>query len=225
MRENGITARYKRRYRRTTDSNHQLPITDNLLRRRFEADAPDKVWAADITYLWTDEGWLYLAVIIDLFSRAVVGWSMDSHMRTELVLQALNMALGQRQPEKGLIFHSDRGVQYASKDYKKALEAHSIVPSMSRKGDCWDNAVAESFFGTIKTEKVYRTRWYTRAQAKLDVFKYIEVWYNRKRRHSYVGNKSPMTFETVLLSGGAKSRITKLSTFSGQDQSYVTPKT
>ena len=197
MRENGIVAKIKRRFRVTTDSNHNFPIADNLLKRNFYIDAPDRVWAGDISYVWTDEGWLYLAVIIDLFSRAVVGWAMDRHMKTELTLRALYMAIGQRRPERGLIFHSDRGVQYASTAYRKALEYHGIIQSMSRKGDCWDNAVCESFFGKLKTEEDNDMKFHTRDKARHELFKFIEIWYNRERRHSYVGNISPMEFEKL----------------------------
>ena len=197
MKDNGIAAIIKRRFRVTTDSNHNYPIAPNLLERDFNTDAPNKVWVGDITYIRTWEGWLYLAVIIDLFSRAVVGWAMDKHMKTELTLRALSMAIGQRRPEEGLIFHSDRGVQYASTDYQEALKKHGIIPSMSRKGDCWDNAVTESFFGKLKTGRVYRRIYRTRNEAIQDVFKYIEIWYNRLRRHSFVGNISPMDFEKL----------------------------
>jgi transposase InsO family protein len=197
MRENGIVAKTKRRFRVTTDSNHNFPIADNLLERNFHIDTPDRVWVGDISYVWTDEGWLYLAVIIDLFSRAVVGWAMDRHIRTELTLRALHMAIGQRQPERGLIFHSDRGVQYASTDYQKALEYYGIISSMSRKGDCWDNAVCESFFGTLKTEEDNDMKFRTRDKARHEIFKFIEIWYNRERRHSYVGNISPLNFEEL----------------------------
>ena len=149
----------------------------------------------DITYLWTQQGWLYLAVVIDLFSRRVIGWSMAEHLRTELVLRALSMALGQRAPGPDLTHHSDRGCQYASQAYREVLTAHGIRCSMSRKGDCWDNAVAESFFGTLKTELVHRTRWLTRLAARTAVFEYIEVFYNRRRRHSYLGYLSPVQYE------------------------------
>jgi transposase InsO family protein len=197
MREKGIVARTKRRFRVTTDSNHNFPTADNLLKRDFHTDAPDKVWVGDITYVWTDEGWLYLAVIIDLFSRAVVGWAMDRHIKTELTLRALHMAIGQRRPDKGLIFHSDRGVQYASTDYREALKNHGMLSSMSRKGDCWDNAVSESFFGKLKTEEDNDMQFRTRNVARHEIFKFIEIWYNRERRHSYVGNISPMNFEKL----------------------------
>jgi len=197
MRENGITARLKRPFRRTTDSNHSLAVAENHLERNFTVEGPDRAWVTDITYLWTQQGWLYLAVVIDLFSRRVIGWSMADHLRTGLVLGALHMALGQRVPNRDLTHHSDRGCQYASQAYRDALAAHGIECSMSRKGDCWDNAVAESFFGTLKTELVYRTRWATRLEARTAVFEYIEVFYNRQRRHSYLGYISPVDYENL----------------------------
>jgi transposase InsO family protein len=195
MRENGITARPLKRFRKTTDSNHNLPVAPNLLERNFKADKPDAVWVADITYVWTARGWTYLAVILDLFSRCVVGWSIDDNMRTELVLKALEMAEGQRNIKPGLIFHSDRGSQYASDEYRKALSKVGIVPSMSRKGDCWDNAVAESFFATIKRELVRKCYWKDLEAARMAIHEYIEVFYNRRRRHSTNGNLSPAEYE------------------------------
>jgi transposase InsO family protein len=195
MREQGLQARPKRRFRVTTDSTHDLPVATNVLDRRFEASAPDTVWATDITYLWTTEGWLYLAVILDLFSRRVVGWCLRDRMTRQLTLDALDMALGRRRPPEGLLHHSDRGSQYASKDYRAALAAHGIVCSMSRRGDCWDNAVAESFFSTLKMELVYETAWRTRADACVEVFEYVEVFYNGQRRHSSLGYLSPVEFE------------------------------
>lgn len=195
MRKEGITAHLGRKFRKTTDSAHSFPIAENLLDRNFEVDAPDKVWATDISYVRTWEGWMYLAVVIDLFSRRVVGWSMATHMRTELVHDALKMAIGLRHPGAGLLHHSDRGSQYASNDYRKALKDSGIICSMSRKGDCWDNSVVESFFGTLKTELIYRRPWPTIRSAKAAVAEYIEVFYNRKRRHSYLGYKNPAQFE------------------------------
>ena len=195
MREEGLTARFKRSFRRTTDSRHDKPIVDNSLARRFEVEAPNRVWATDITYLRTRQGWLYLAVVLDLFSRRVVGWSMANHLRTELVLGALEMALGQRAVDGSLLHHSDRGCQYASSAYREALSKAGIECSMSRKGDCWDNAVVESFFGTLKTELVHRRTWSTHLEARTAVFEYIEVFYNRKRRHSYLGYVSPADYE------------------------------
>jgi putative transposase len=179
MRGNGITARRKRRFRVTTDSNHKLAIAKNKLDRKFSVEAPDRKWAGDITYIWTREGWLYLAVILDLFSRRVVGWAMDSRIDRTLVLNALDMALNTREPSSGLLHHSDRGSQYASADYRSRLDASAIQCSMSRKGNCWDNAVVESFFGTLKQEFVHRSDFATRAQARSEIFEYIEVFYNR----------------------------------------------
>jgi putative transposase len=191
MRENGITARPLKRFRRTTDSNHDLPVAPNLLQRNFETDRPDAAWVGDITYIWTDSGWTYLAVILDLFSRRVVGWALDHHMRAELALKALEMAKGLRDVRPGLIFHSDRGVQYASHDYRQALAVDGILASMSRKGDCWDNAVAESFFSTLKRELVHKRRFSILAAARLAIHEYIEAFYNGKRRHTANGHLSP----------------------------------
>jgi transposase InsO family protein len=192
----GINARKKRKFKATTDSKHSLPIAENLLARNFTAKEPDQAWVGDITYIWTTEGWLYLAVIIDLFSRKVVGWSMAEHMRTELVLNALNAALGKRIPaESGLLFHSDRGSQYASHDYQNALLQAKMNCSMSRKGNCWDNAVAESFFGTIKTEFIHSTTFSTCAIARTGIAEWTEVFYNRQRLHSTIGFLSPSQFE------------------------------
>ena len=196
MRENGICGAMGRKFTKTTDSNHDFPIAPNLLARQFEAPEPDSTWVADISYVWTAEGWLYLAVIIDLFSRRVVGWSMDATMAQQLVLNALRMALGHRRPSSsGLIFHSDRGSQYAAKNYRAALDEAGIACSMSRRGDCWDNAVAESFFATLKKELVHRRLFVSRADAKTAIAEYIEVFYNRIRRHSTLGYLSPVDFE------------------------------
>jgi putative transposase len=195
MREHGITGNPPKRFRRTTDSKHNLPIADNVLNRKFKADGPDKIWATDITYVRTWEGWLYLAVVIDLFSRRVVGWSMATHLRKELVLGALKMALGRRLPRKGMVHHSDQGVQYASNDYRDALKEHEIICSMSRKGNCWDNSVVESFFGKLKTELIYRRPWPSIKMARVAIAEHIEVFYNRKRKHSYLGNISPADYE------------------------------
>jgi transposase InsO family protein len=192
----GINAQLKRKFKATTDSKHSLPIAENILARNFKANEPDQAWVADITYISTTEGWLYLAVIIDLFSRKVVGWSMAEHMGVELVLNALKAALGQRKPaESGLLFHSDRGSQYASHDYQNALLQANINCSMSRRGNCWDNAVAESFFGTLKTEFIHRTTFLTRALARTAIVQWIEVFYNRRRLHSTIGFLSPSQFE------------------------------
>jgi transposase InsO family protein len=195
MRQHGLCARRRRRFRITTDSHHPLAVAPNVLARRFAVPAPDTAWVTDITYLWTHEGWLYLAVILDLFSRAVVGWALSARITRHLTLQALTMALGRRRPPHGLLHHSDRGSQYASADYRRALRAHGIVCSMSRRGNCWDNAVAESFFATVKVELAHDADWMTRAQARGEVFEYLERFYNGQRRHSALGYQSPITFE------------------------------
>lgn len=198
MRDNGLQAKRKRKFvPRTTDSAHGLPLAPNLLNRQFEATAPNSKWAVDITYIPTDEGWLYLAGVIDLFSRRIVGWSMADHMRTDLVADAMTMALVHRRPAHGLLHHSDRGVQYASEDYQHLLATRQIQVSMSGKGDCWDNAVMESFWATLKTELVHQRRYATREQAKQSIFEYIEVFYNRKRLHSSLGYVSPESFEVT----------------------------
>jgi len=196
MRENGITGTAPRPFKRTTDSKHGLPVADNILSREFTVDGPDTVWATDITYVRTWEGWMYLAVIIDLFSRRVVGWSMATHMRTSLVTGALRRALGYRLPSLDMLHHSDRGSQYASHAYRAALRDNGIVCSMSRKGDCWDNAVVESFFATIKKELLHRRPWPTVHEARTAIVEYIEVFYNRKRKHSTLGYLSPVHFES-----------------------------
>ncbi len=201
MKQAGLCALLPRRFQVTTDSKHALPVAKNLLNQDFTASKADERWAADITYLWTGEGWLYLAVVLDLFSRRVVGWSMQASLHKELVLGALVMALGQRRPDSGLLHHSDQGSQYASADFQQALEAAQIACSMSRRGDCYDNAVVESFFGTLKQELVNRCRFATRESARQAVFEYIEVWYNRQRRHSSLGYVSPAEFERQALTG------------------------
>ena len=195
MRTAGLRALAPRRFVVTTDSKHALPVADNWLQQDFTASRADERWAADITYLWTGEGWLYLAVVLDLFSRRIVGWSMQASLHKQLVIDALTMALRLRRPDPGLLHHSDRGSQYASADFQEALGDAGIVCSMSRKGNCFDNAVVESFFGTLKVELVHRCRFATRQQARQEVFEYIEVWYNRSRRHSALGYLSPAQFE------------------------------
>jgi putative transposase len=199
MRKQKLAARKKRRSVRTTDSNHSNPVAPNVLERDFSPHQPNSTWATDITYIWTTEGWLYLAVVLDLFSRRVVGWSMSEHIDTKLVLGALEMALEGRQPPQGLIHHSDRGSQYASAEYRQALASRGIQCSMSRKGDCWDNAVVESFFSSLKQELVYTTDFATRHQARSELFEYIEVFYNLKRRHSSLGYLSPRDYERAAL--------------------------
>jgi putative transposase len=196
MQLHGIRAKGKRRFKVTTDSGHDLSISPNLLNREFTVTQPDKVWAGDITYIPTDEGWLFLAVVIDLFSRQVVGWSLRDDMTREIVIDALRMAWFKRHPGKqaGLIFHSDRGSQYASDDFRKVLTEYGITGSMSRKGNCWDNAPTESFFNSLKNERVHGQRYRTRQEAIADLFEYIEVFYNRRRRHSTLGSRSPIQF-------------------------------
>jgi transposase InsO family protein len=198
MKAGGVEVRIRRRFRVTTNSKHEHPIAPNILKRRFSvraAKAIDRVWVSDITYIDTQEGWLYLAVIIDLRSRRVVGWSMSHRMTERLVLDALRMALMRRKPLPGILHHSDRGSQYAGKAYRKLLRDHGIRCSMSRKGDCWDNAVVESFNATIKTELIHRTNWKTREQVRAAVYSYIEIWYNSQRLHSSLGYLSPVQFE------------------------------
>lgn len=196
MRLQGLRAKVKRKFvPRTTDSAHEQPIAPNLLDRQFQTSTPNRKWAGDITYIPTDEGWLYLAGVIDLCSRRIVGWSMADHMQTELVSDALSMAIARRQPGPGLLHHSDRGVQYASDDYQGLLQTHRIQVSMSGKGDCWDNAVMESFWATLKTELVHHEHYATRQEARQSIFEYIEVFYNRKRLHSSLGYVSPEAFE------------------------------
>ena len=195
MRLHGLRAKQKRRFKATTDSQHRLPVAENLLERRFTPSAPNVVWAADITYICTEEGWLYLAVVLDLFSRRIIGWSMRPTLKRQLVIEALEMALKRRQPSQGLLHHSDRGSQYASRDYQELLASHGILCSMSRKGNCYDNAPVESFFATRKKELVHHRCYHSRGEAKADIFEYIEVWYNRKRRHSSLGYLSPVVYE------------------------------
>lgn len=196
MRLNNIFAITKRRYRvTTTDSRHNLPVAANVLDRNFRALAPNQKWLADITYIPTDEGGLFLAAILDLCTRKIVGWSMRDHMRTELPMAALMMAIQRQRPPKGLIHHSDRGSQYASDSYQKVLTAEGMIPSMSRKGNCWDNAPMESFFHTLKTELVYHRHYKTKEDAKRDLFSYIEGYYNRHRIHSALGYLTPEQME------------------------------
>jgi len=195
MRGRGLAARRRRRFRVTTQSRHPFPIAPNVLARQFARAAPDHAWVTDITYIPTGEGWLYLAVILDLCSRFAVGWAMSERITEALTLDALGLALARRRPPPGLLHHSDRGSQYASGDYQRVLAQHGIVCSMSRRGDCWDNAVAESFFATLKVELVHDAAWATRAAARTELFDYLEVFYNGQRRHSALGYLSPRVFE------------------------------
>jgi putative transposase len=197
MKQQNLVCKTKRKFKFTTDSKHQLPIAPNILNREFEANRPDEKYASDITYIWTMEGWLYLAVVIDLFSRKVVGWSMNDHMKASLVNDALLMAIWQRKPKHGLLSHTDRGSQYASDSHKKILKEHGVIQSMSRKGNCWDNAVPESFFHTLKTEFSHHINFETKEQAKQMLFEYIEIFYNRKRIHSANNYCSPVEYEQI----------------------------
>jgi putative transposase len=195
MRENGLRARQKRRFKRTTDSLNAFPVAPNLLDQDFSAGHPDEKWGADISYLWTREGWLYLAVVIDLFARRVVGWAVSDRLHKELALEALRKALAIRRPEAGLIHHSDRGSQYCSTDYQAELRRHGILISMSGKGNCYDNAMVETFFKTLKSELVWRTVFQTRAEARQSIGRYIDGFYNPVRRHSALDFVSPAQFE------------------------------
>lgn len=195
MRHLGLRAKAKKKFKMTTDSKHNLPVAPNLLNRDFYASKPNQKWCGDISYVWTDEGWMYLAVVIDLYSRAVIGWSIQSTMSRQLVCDALMMALWRRGFPRGVLFHSDRGSQYCSNDYQKLLKSFGFTCSMSRKGNCWDNSVAESFFHSMKTELIYAERYTTREIAKQSIFQYIEVYYNRVRRHSTIGSMAPEVFE------------------------------
>jgi putative transposase len=198
MREEKLQVKTKQKFKATTNSNHDKPIAPNLLEREFSVSTPDTVYVGDITYIRTREGWLYLAVVIDLFSRAVVGWAMRSRMTVDLVNDAMLMAIWKRKPDKGLIFHSDRGSQYASDDYRKTLKTYTVNASMSKKGDCWDNAVAESFFHTLKIELVHHCDYETREEARAEIFEYIEVFYNRRRLHSSLGYRTPAEMDEAV---------------------------
>ena len=195
MRENGIQAKQRQRYKVTTKSNHSKPVAANLVNRNFEAEAANKIWVSDITYIWTKEGWLYLSVILDLYSRMIVGWSLSQWLTSAIVVQALHQAFIYRKVEEGLIFHSDRGSQYASKRVIEILKGYKCQQSMSGKGNCYDNAVVESFFHTLKTELVYLNNFTTRDEARSSIFNYIEIFYNRQRRHSALNYYSPVDFE------------------------------
>lgn len=192
-----VAARQKKKFKVTTDSQHSLPVAPNLLNREFAVNEPDRVYVSDITYIWTHEGWLYLAVVLDLFSRQIVGWSLSNRMSRGLVMDALRMAVWRRKPAPGLLFHSDRGSQYCSTDFQNMLAMYGMISSMSRKGNCWDNSVAESFFGSLKTERVFFSNYKTRDAARQDVIDYIEMFYNSRRRHSYLGYVSPRDFEEM----------------------------
>jgi transposase InsO family protein len=196
MRNQGISAVPRRRFKRTTDSEHKHPVAPNLLERNFTADARDKVWAGDITYVWTTEGWAYLAVLIDLYSRKVVGWALGKTLSRDLAIRALRMALITRRPPPGLIHHTDRGSQYASREYRHILATNGVRQSMSRAGNCWDNAVSESFFATLKKELVHGELYATRTEAYDSVAEYIDNYYNARRRHSAIDYQIPNVLET-----------------------------
>ena len=205
MREDGLVGRRPRRFVRTTDSRHADPIAPNVLDRQFGVDAvdgPNRVWVSDITYVPTREGWLFLAIVLELASRRVIGWALRETLDAGLALAALRMALAHRRPAAGLLHHSDRGSQYTCGDYRGLLTAHGLVASMSKKGDCWDNAVAESFFATLEIELILEADWRTRDEARQAIFEYIESWYNRERRHSSLGYLSPVAYEAELLNLG-----------------------
>lgn len=195
MRANGWRAKAARKYKATTNSNHNLPVAPNLLQQNFEADGPNQKWVSDITYIWTDEGWLYLAVVLDLFSRSVVGWAMNERMTAKLVCDALRMAVFRRGKPKGVIVHSDRGSQYCSADYRKLLEKHELTCSMSKRGDCYDNAAMESWNHSLKVEAIHGEKLPTREYAKSHVFEYIDVYYNRIRLHSKLDYQTPEAYE------------------------------
>lgn len=197
MRQTALQAKTVSKWQVTTDSAHRFPVAANHLNRQFTVVAPNQVWAGDITYVWTLEGWLYLAVLLDLYSRRVVGWAMSQRITVELTEQALTMALANRVPTAGLLHHSDRGSQYAATSYQRVLEDYGLIPSMSRKGNCWDNACVESFFGPLKRELIHHGHYHTREEAKREIFEYLEVFYNRPRRHSTLGYRSPAEYEAT----------------------------
>ena len=195
MRQNDIAIVRTRKHKATTDSNHSFNIAPNLLNRNFAADRPNRKWVVDISYIWTREGWLYLAVVLELYSRRVIGWAVSNRMKRDLAIRALNMAIALRRPPKGCIHHSDRGSQYCSHDYQKLLRQHGFKVSMSGKGNCYDNAVMETFFKTIKAELIWRHSWQTRRAAEIAIFEYINGFYNPRRKHSALGWESPLAFE------------------------------
>ena len=196
MKRDGLRAKAARKFKVTTNSNHSYPVCKNLLEKPFKADMPNQIWVSDITYIWTREGWLYLAAVLDLFSRQIVGWSMSSRQKQDLVIRALEHAVKRRQPDPGTIIHSDQGSQYASHHYQRIVKYYGLIQSMSHKGNCYDNAVMESFFHTMKVEHIYgEPAFETRNQAIKSIFYYIEIFYNRERKHSSIGYKSPVDFE------------------------------
>jgi putative transposase len=207
MSENGLKARQKTRFKKTTDSDHGGPVATNVLDQDFTADGPDQKWGVDISYVWTAEGWLYLAIVLDLFSRRIVGWQLSDRMKRGLAMDALQRAINLRQPAPGLIHHSDRGSQYCSDDYRRILRDHGFVASMSGRGNCYDNAMVETVFKTIKSELIWRTAFSTRDQASKAIGQYIEGFYNPRRRHSSLGYVSPVTFEATFRAGQMKEQL------------------
>jgi putative transposase len=195
MSENGIKAKTKKKFKATTNSNHNLPVAGNILNQNFTTSRPDKVWTSDITYIWTSEGWLYLAVVLDLYSRKIIGWRASNNLSKEFVYEAIRKPIDTRRPLTDLIFHSDRGVQYASNRVRLLLKKHGITQSMSNRGNCYDNAITETFFHTLKTELIYQTSYETRKEAELSLFEYIELFYNRQRLHSSLNYMSPVDYE------------------------------
>ena len=202
MRDNGLKVEQKRRYKKMTDSNHGGPVAANILDQDFACDRPDQKWGADISYIWTAEGWLYLAIVLDFYSRRIIGWAVSDRLKKDLAITALTRAISTRQPGPGCIHHSDRGSQYCAHEYQRQLRLHGIIPSMSGKGNCYDNAMVETVFKTIKSEMIWRTSFQTRSAAELALGRYIDGFYNPSRRHSALGYRSPVTFE-------AKTAITK----------------
>jgi transposase InsO family protein len=198
MRDNDLKPLRKKKFKHTTDSNHKHPVAKNLLGQDFSCNRPDEKWGVDISYIWTQEGWLYLAIVLDLFSRRIVGWAADKRMKKGLAMKALQRAIALRQPKPGLIHHSDRGSQYCSNDYQKLLRKHKIEPSMSSKGNCYDNAIVETVFKTIKSELVWRTSFMGRLEAKIAIGNYVDGFHNPRRRHSALGYKSPLMFEAEM---------------------------
>jgi putative transposase len=203
MRENGLKALQKKRFKKTTDSDHGGPVAPNVLDQNFAADAPNQKWGVDISYIWTNEGWLYLAIVLDLFSRRIVGWAISDRMRKDLAMTALKRAIAMRRPEQSLIHHSDRGSQYCAGAYLKLLSDHGFTASMSGRGNCYDNSMVETVFKTIKAELIWRIVWRTRAQAESAIARYIDGFYNPRRRHSALGYKSPIQFESQALKQAA----------------------
>lgn len=203
MKQNGLRVKTTRRFKTTTNSDHKRPVAPNLVNRNFTTEAPDRLWTGDITYIWTAEGWLYLAVVLDVFSRRIVGWSMDRRMTDNLVITAFKNALVRRRPGCGLIFHSDRGTQYCSKRFQSVVKSVGGSQSMSGTGSCYDNAITESFFGTLKRELVHHYSFWSRAQAQSQLFRYIEGFYNRRRRHSAIGYHAPENYERLFIKAAA----------------------